>query len=291
LDSRRFFMLLLSLLAVGLSEPAKPSIHPRPACRSCISMAERLTKDAQVKALLAELDEETERVAAIKRERMAAEEAFERDAQAVNLGRVSKFGARLDGDIASEDLATARGAKKAKEEHEILFDEGITLMRRGQYKLSVSAFTRATAAAPGGLTGRKGGQYAVYLAQALQAAGRKKEAAGLLQKCESHPDKDVRKVAESVLYIMQAPELKLDESSFMKMDLSGVGADDWARSQRPQEDKDPPPEKYSIEWYMLEAEKRPVAAKMEESPVPALLGLGAALLATLAVLVFKGTSS
>ena len=60
-------------------------------------------------------------------------------------------------------------------------------MQRGEYKAAVTAFTRATAAAPGGLSGRKGGQYAIYLAQALQAANRKKEAVGLLKRCESHP--------------------------------------------------------------------------------------------------------
>ena len=71
--------------------------------------------------------------------------------------------------------------------HEILFENGIKLMRKGEYRDAVTAFTRATAAAPGGLSDRKGGQYAIYLAQALQAAGRKKEAVGLLKRCESHP--------------------------------------------------------------------------------------------------------
>ena len=82
-------------------------------------------------------------------------------------------------------------------------------MKRGEYKEAVKAFTQATAAAPGGMSGRKGGQYAIYLAQALQAADRKKEAVGLLKRCEAHPDGDVRKIADNVLYIMQAPELKL----------------------------------------------------------------------------------
>jgi len=38
---------------------------------------------------------------------------------------------------------------------------GNALMRKGEYKKAVTAFTRATTAAPGGLTGRRGGQYAV----------------------------------------------------------------------------------------------------------------------------------
>ena len=87
--------------------------------------------------------------------------------------------------------------RKGSAEHERLFDSGVELMRRGEYKMAVTAFTRATAAAPGGLSKRKGGQYAIYLAQALQAAGRKKEAVGLLKRCEAHPDADVRKISAS----------------------------------------------------------------------------------------------
>ena len=130
-------------------------------------------------------------------------------------------------------------------------------MQRGEYKAAVTAFTRATAAAPGGLSGRKGGQYAIYLAQALQAANRKKEAVGLLRRCEAHPDRDVRKISESVLYIMQAPELKLDEDTFVKIDRSALEeTDDWTRKRRAVQQKDPPPEKYSLEWYVLQAEQR-----------------------------------
>merc|ERR1719486_120019 len=110
-------------------------------------------------------------------------------------------------------------------------------MKRGEYKLAVTAFTQATAAAPGGMTGRKGGQYAVFLAQALQAADRKKEAVGLLKRCESHPDKDVRKISEEVLYIMQAPELKLDESNFIKIESNIGKIDDWNRKKAPYEQR------------------------------------------------------
>ena len=46
---------------------------------------------------------------------------------------------------------------------------GNALMRKGEYKKAVTAFTRATTAAPGGLTGRRGGQYAVPPAPAFNA--------------------------------------------------------------------------------------------------------------------------
>ena len=117
----------------------------------------------------------------------------------------------------------------------------------------MSRFTQAIAATPGGLTSRLGGQYCIYLSQALQAAKRKKEAVKLLQRCEAHPDGDVRKIAGNSLYIMQAPELKLGEENFMKIpDIEK--SDDWGRRRTVQQEKDPPPEKYSIEWYEQQAE-------------------------------------
>eukprot|EP00965_Chrysotila_dentata_P034322 1142886-Pleurochrysis_carterae.AAC.1 len=39
--------------------------------------------------------------------------------------------------------------------------------------------------------------------RASQAGGEKQKAVGLLQQCNAHPDRDVRKIADSVLYIMQ----------------------------------------------------------------------------------------
>ena len=46
---------------------------------------------------------------------------------------------------------------------------GVQGMRKGEYRNAVSAFTQAIAAYPGGMTTRKGGEYAVWLAQAPHA--------------------------------------------------------------------------------------------------------------------------
>ena len=64
----------------------------------------------------------------------------------------------------------ARGSDE-DEEHERLFKLGVKLMSAGEYPESVSRFTQAIAATPGGLTSRLGGQYCIYLSQALQAEG------------------------------------------------------------------------------------------------------------------------
>ena len=82
---------------------------------------------------------------------------------------------------------------------------GVKGMRKGEYRAATTAFTQAIAAYPGGMTSRKGGEYAVWLAQALHARGQTDEAKELLKSFEKHPDGDVRSVADSVLYIYQAP--------------------------------------------------------------------------------------
>ena len=265
-----------------------PSGSALPAWPSRVSLP-RMAEAKDVATILSELDEATAAVSAAKaeqlkteQERIAAQKAAE--AAAASEGRVTVFGARLDDDLAGQEEKRKR---KAREEHEILFDKGIALMRKGEYKLAVTAFTQATAAAPGGLTARRGGQYAIYLAEALQAAGRKKEAVGLLRRCESHPDADVRKIADNVLYIMQAPELKIDSDFFVTIP-SIEESDDWGTRRRAVEDKDPPPEKYSIEWYLLEAEKNRNRKEVEAAdPTPALAAVGALMLATAALLVLR----
>lgn len=232
--------------------------------------------------LLDELDRETKAAAELRKERLEQDAKTPPPAD----GKVSVFGARLDEDVAGQEFS----GTKAREEYEILFDKGVALMRRGEYKPAVTAFTQATACAPGGLTGRKGGQYAIYLAQALQAANRKKEAVGLLKRCEAHPDADVRKIADSVLYIMQAPELVLGDDQFISITPIEQSAD-WSRRRAPQQQKDPPPEKYSIEWYVLEAEKRKrekAAQGGQQTPVaPALVACGAILASSVGLLLMK----
>lgn len=198
-------LLPLTLAMVPPPMPRVPHAHShvrRRACAMCDGGQKSITN------ILSELDEAVaataaDRAARLKttQEKLAAEQAARRK----DAGKVSVFGARLDDDVAGTDVL----AQPRESKHEILFTTGIALMKRGEYKEAVKAFTQATAAAPGGMSGRKGGQYAIYLAQALQAADRKKEAVGLLKRCEAHPDGDVRKIADNVLYIMQAPELKL----------------------------------------------------------------------------------
>ena len=258
------------LLSVPRSHVARSHVH-------CMA------GNADILQTLKQLEEETAEAAAAAKARKEADTQLQRQQQ----NKVSAFGARLDDDVAG--IVKVGDSTKGKEEYEIMFDRGNALMLRGEYKLAVKAFTQATVNAPGGMNGRKGGQYAIYLAQALQAAERRNEAVKLLKTCEAHSDGDVRKIAESVLYIMQAPELKLDAEQFISIPKL---TDDWGsgRTVRPQED--PPPEKYSLEWYVQEAEKRKNQKEAEEaSPLPALVASGALLLSTAALLTSTGASA
>ena len=247
-------MLTPLLVAVALWTPPTPLPSPRAALRRVAPVMEQ----RDVSDILKELDNEVAALSEMRaNERKTAQEKIASQTQQ-QPGRVTAFGARLDDDIAGEGVATAA----REEEHAQLFEAGIKLMKRGEYKQAVTAFTRATAAAPGGLSDRKGGQYAIYLAEALQAAGRKKEAVGLLKRCEAHPDADVRKIADNVLYIMQAPELKLDADQFMSISGLPDAWDDKKPVRRAMEEKDPPPEKYSLEWYVLEGERNRKAREL-----------------------------
>ena len=272
--------------AVGAIVPSQHSCMSRTApCegrrRATVSLCEGGKRN--VANILSELDEAVaasaaDRAARLKttQEKLAAEQA----AASREAGKVSVFGARLDDDIAGDAVLN----KPREAEHEILFTKGIALMQRGEYKLAVTAFTQATAAAPGGMAGRKGGQYTIYLAEALQAADRKKEAVGLLKRCEAHPDSDVRKIADNVLYIMQAPELKLDSDMFVTIPKLEED-DNWSYRKRGVEQKDPPPEKYSLEWYVLEAEKKQNSRREEPDQSGSMFAAAGVLATVIGLLV------
>ena len=241
--------------------------------------APRMAEGKQVNSILEELDRELAAYSELRAEQQKTtqEKIARQQAEASkSVGKVVAFGARLDDDVAGNEI----DKKLRIELHEQLFDKGVALMSRGEYKSAVTAFTQATAAAPGGMIDRKGGQYAIYLAQALQADNRKQEALGLLQRCGAHPDGDVRKISSQVLYIMNAPELKLDASHFVSI-TPLEDAQDWSTRKRGVMPKDPPPEKYSLEWYVLEGERnkraREVAGQRVQNTQQQALVAGAAL--------------
>lgn len=115
------------------------------------------------------------------------------------------------------------------------FEQGVSAMRRGEYRVAVDRFKSAVAAAPGGSSARLTGHYTIWLANALHAAGDEAAAAALLERCRStHSDDDVRRVATDVLAIQQAPPLKLQPTEFIAIQpLQPDGG--WRRPAAPAE--------------------------------------------------------
>lgn len=174
--------------------------------------------------------------------------------------QVRMFGARLDA-----SMAGAKAVSRAKiiavlrdeedtgvsvtEKAEIFYAEGVEAMNRGNYERSVELLNRAVSFS--GLASRRGGQMQLWLAQALHAAGQTAKSVRLLASAEAHPDRDVRTVAAELRFIIQAPKLELNRSSFVYMDLNNFKGDSYLRKAErlPSVKKFPePPEWGTPEW-------------------------------------------
>jgi tetratricopeptide (TPR) repeat protein len=161
-------------------------------------------------------------------------------------GKTQVYGAWLDDDVVGELGETVRDP----------LSYGVAAMRRGSYSAAVTAFEEAVAQA-GGETSSKGGQTCVWLAQALYAQGDVKVAVAMLDRLQSgHPFSNVRKAAKEIKYILEAPQLKLDESNFVKMPDSSSLVERRGRQKGEYAKMEKPPEKYSLEWYMLQKPRK-----------------------------------
>lgn len=107
----------------------------------------------------------------------------------------------------------------------------------------------------------------LWLAQALYAARRRGECLKLLQGLKAHPDRDVRKVGKELMFILQAPELVLDESSRVTIDMDNFNDDiSYERSPdgtirkrnrvNPLEEQ---PEYGSVEWVLQQPVEPPIS--------------------------------
>eukprot|EP00903_Cladosiphon_okamuranus_P005593 g5565.t1 len=147
--------------------------------------------------------------------------------------KVKVFGAWLDADIAGRKagqgnraaglIARAdRGEELSDQEMaEIFYEEAISVMRRRECDNAVALLEEAVALA--GEDSRRGGEFKLWAAQALQEAGRNEQAVGVLKSLKGHRDLDVRKVGAELLYIAQAPKLALNDKDFVEFpDVSSI---------------------------------------------------------------------
>lgn len=82
---------------------------------------------------------------------------------------------------------------------QVFYEEAISVMRRRECDNAVALLEKAVALA--GEDSRRGGEFKLWAAQALQEAGRNKQAVGVLKSLKGHRDLDVRKVCESALIL------------------------------------------------------------------------------------------
>lgn len=183
-------------------------------------------------------------------------------------GQTQVYGAWLDDDIVGNRGDSGRDA----------LSYGVACMRAGSYSSAVEAFQEAVREA-GGEGSMKGGQMCVWLAQALYAAGEPKEAVAMLDRISrGHPGSNVRKAASEIKYILEAPELKLDERNFVQIPEAIMNAEERGRQTGQYAKMEKKPEKHSLEWYMLQKEPKPKKQKVDPAG-----GVAAAALVGLAV--------
>lgn len=202
----------------------------------------------------------------------------------LNVGQVPLFGAWLDEAVAGRKAGKVRGegARELDEGENSrvaadYFEQGTALFNRGRYARAARFFAAAVAVV--GLESRAGGQYQLWFAQALDAAGEKAKAANILDHLGSHEDSDVRKVATEIRYILTAPALELDKSNFLEIpgfedDFSATSrfvtpTRNFAREPAAMVKRKPEP--YSIEWY-LEKERPPHPAETTRQELLLLAG-------------------
>mmetsp|Transcript_34401 Transcript_34401/g.103657 ORF Transcript_34401/g.103657 Transcript_34401/m.103657 type:complete len:287 (-) Transcript_34401:2-862(-) len=185
--------------------------------------------------------------------------------------QVRMFGAKLDAGFAgarASSKATIRAVLKAyaddeayageasnDEQAEIFYSSAVEQMNRGRYDEATKLLNRGCYFA--GVGTRRGGQMQLWLGQALSAANRRGEALKLMDALKAHPDRDVRKVAKELLFIMKAPPLQLGEESRVSFDMDEFDAEksyerapDGTIRRRDAAAFEKPPEYGSVEWVL-----------------------------------------
>lgn len=183
------------------------------------------------------------------------------------------------------DSLTAEQAVKQADES---FSRAMMFFNRGLYDEATALFGRAVILV--GAQSRLGGQYQLWQAQALDACGKKKEAAGMLTKLGAHSDPEIRKVSRELLFIITAPRLQLDPGSFLEIPalddsnslvnqgllMSNYGPLHTALMTKP-------PEPHSLQWY-VEKDRRP---KVVDNSGAEALAFATAIIGTLAFMVMS----
>jgi hypothetical protein len=227
------------------------------------------------------------------------------------LDRTRVFGAWLDNQVLEferiQRASQQHSGQSRQTQAEKAFAQGVREMNTGRYTEASDSIFRASALA--GHQTRLGGEYLLWLAQALDAQGKNARAEEVLRRLHYHRDSDVRQVAESLLYILKAPRLRLGPESFVQIDLEAICDPKRARDlpgwkkrqrryrfgsgtvaalagagQRPKE-----PEKYSLEWFASQERVSPEELEQaNQTSSAALLASSGIMIVILLILRYFG---
>lgn len=146
------------------------------------------------------------------------------------------FVIQCDRIVTASNLDQARGAYLA----------GQAAFERGRYRESIQYFEQAVTLAQA--TSPLGGEIQTWLVNAYAAADRTAEAIALCEKLSHHPDLDTRKQGKRLLYILNAPKLKLRPEWKTEIpDLASISdnrGDDQPRSRYTASQPKPAPRSY-----------------------------------------------
>ena len=95
---------------------------------------------------------------------------------------------------------------EAREKFEEKYNSGKNAFERGQYRLALEDLETACKLAP--LSSRQGGDARLWLLTTYQAAGKLTEAIALARQLCTHPNLEIRKQSQRLLYIIEAPKLR-----------------------------------------------------------------------------------
>ena len=110
----------------------------------------------------------------------------------------------------------AEELRKEKEARSIKFTQGKAAYARGQYNASVFLFESALEES--GPFSQLGGEIQMWLALGYQACGREQECIEMYKTVEkTHPVPAIRRQAENLRYIMEAPKLEIGEDEKVKI--------------------------------------------------------------------------
>lgn len=95
--------------------------------------------------------------------------------------------------------------QQKQEQFTLNYQAGITAFEQGKYRQSVQYLEEATQLSPQAT--RLNGEVGIWLVTAYQAAGKLQEGLSLCRQLTRHPHPEIRKQAQRLLYILEAPRL------------------------------------------------------------------------------------